>query len=204
MAEAILIACPECNKKLRTPANLQGKKIRCKSCSHVFIAKAMSDGAGKSHDNVMKAPNPDYEVDKNPYAVVEDSFAIRCPHCAGEMESENATVCLHCGYDRTVRERHKIIATYETTGMDYFMWLLPGIVCAVTVLLMIGFIVFLITSLRGVLDSYKGEEPWWAFGLRAMQLWGTIFSLFVIFFCGRFAIRRLIFNPVPPERIKSK
>jgi hypothetical protein len=203
MAEAILIACPECNKKLRTPANLQGKKIRCKSCSHVFIAKAMSGGgAQKGYDNVMKAPNPDFEVDKNPYAVVEDSFAIRCPHCAGEMESADATICLHCGYDRTIRERHKVVETYETTGMDYFMWLLPGIVCAVTVLVLIGFIVFLITSLAGVVEANKDE--WWAFAPRAMSLWGTIFSLFIIFFCGRFAIRRLIFNPVPPERVKSK
>jgi hypothetical protein len=204
MAEAILIACPECNKKLRTPAHLKGKKIRCKSCSHVFIAKAVGEGGAKANEGVEKAPNPDYEVDHNPYAVQDMSFAVRCPHCAGEMESDDATICLHCGYDRTKRERHNIVATYETTGMDYFLWLLPGIACAITVLLLLGFIVFLITALRGVLDSYKGEEPWWAFGLRAMQLWGSIFSLFIIFFCGRFAIRRLIFNPVPPERIKSK
>jgi hypothetical protein len=197
MAEAILIACPECNKKLRTPAHLQGKKIRCKSCSHVFIAKAI-----QQTENVIKAPNPEYEADYKPYDVLDTTFAVRCPHCAGEMESDDATICLHCGYDRTKRERHNVVATYETTGMDYFLWLLPGIVCAIMVLAMIGFIVFLVTALAGVVEANK--DAWWAFAPRAMSVWGTIFSLFVIFFCGRFAIRRLIFNPVPQERIKSK
>jgi hypothetical protein len=199
MAEAILIACPQCNKKLRTPANLQGKKIRCKSCGHVFIAKAVRGDS----DNIQKAPNPDYEADYNPYTVLDTSFAVRCPHCAGEMESEDATICLHCGYDRTKRERHNVVQTYETTGMDYFLWLLPGIVCAIMVLVLIGFIVFLVTALAGVLEANK-DSAWAALGLRVIQLWGSIIGLFIIFFCGRFAIRRLIFNPVPPERIKSK
>jgi ribosomal protein L37E len=206
MAEAILIACPQCNKKLRTPPHLQGKKIRCKSCGHAFTAKAIVDSGkgakGKNTDGVQTAPNMDFVADHNPYAVVVDSLAVRCPHCAAEMESDDAKICLHCGYDTTQRERHKVIQTYETTGLDYFLWLLPGIASAITVLAMIGFIVFLILSLKQVVEDNK--EAWWVFSLKAMQLWGTIFSLFVIFFCGRFAIRRLIFHPVPPERIKAK
>jgi hypothetical protein len=36
-----------------------------------------------------------------------------------------------------------------------------------------------------------------------MQVWGTVFALFIIFFTGKFAIKRLIFNPKPPERLKT-
>jgi hypothetical protein len=207
MADAILIACPECHKTLRTPAHLQGKKIRCKACGHAFTARARGqaddDDAAPAKGKkgaANKGPNPDYEADYNPYAVVETSFAARCPHCAAELESENAVICIHCGYNLQERERHKTVKTYETTGMDYFLWLLPGIICAIMVLAGAGFIVFLVLWLKEIVDANK--EAWWVFGLKAMQVWGSVFSLFVMFFCGRFAIKRLIFHPVPPERVK--
>lgn len=209
MADTILIACPDCNKRLRTPSHLQGKKIRCKACGHTFTAKMVDGGdegpeaarvQSKTKGGGSKAPNRDFVADHNPYAVVETGLAHRCPHCAGEMESEDARICLHCGYDTWARERHQTKLTYETTGMDYFMWLLPGIACAIAVLAMIGFIVFLILSLKEVVEDNK--DAWWAFAPKAMQVWGTVVSLFIIFFAGKFAIKRLIFNPVPPERTK--
>lgn len=211
MADAILIACPECSKQLRTPSHLQGKKIRCKACGHTFTAKAgggRDDESGpalaraKTKGDGSKGPHPDYEADNNPYAVVDTGLSVRCPHCAGEMESEDAVICLHCGYNRQQRERHQTKKTYETTGMDYFMWLLPGIACAISVLAMIGFIVFLILSLKPIVEENK--EAWWAFAPKILQVWGTIFSLSVIFFTAKFAIKRLIFNPIPPEREKKK
>jgi len=208
MAEAILIACPECNKQLRMPAHLQGKKIRCKACGHTFTARAndkdeevgpVAPAKGKKAA-AGKSPHPDFERDDTPYTVLDTDLAIRCPHCAAEMESEEAVVCIHCGYNRLDRERHKTKKTYETTGMDYFLWLLPGIVCALVVLAGAGFIVFLILGLKDVVEANK--EAWWVFGLKAMQVWGTVISLFIMFFSGRFAIKRLIFHPVPPEKEK--
>ena len=206
MADSILISCPECHKQLRTPAHLQGKKIRCKACGHAFTARARSDredddAPAKGKKAIAKkGPNPDYEADYNPYAVVETSFAARCPHCAAELESENAVICIECGYNLQERERQKTVKTYETTGMDYFTWLLPGIVCALTVLALIGFIVFLFGWLGDIAEANK--DAWWNFGIKAMWLWGTVFALFVMFFAGRFAIKRLIFHPTPPERLK--
>jgi hypothetical protein len=35
-------------------------------------------------------------------------------------------------------------------------------------------------------------------------VWLVVVSLFIIFFCGRFAIRRLIFNYRPPENQKAE
>jgi DNA-directed RNA polymerase subunit RPC12/RpoP len=207
MADTILISCPECNKQLKTPPNLQGKKIRCKACGHTFTAKVR---AGRDEDD---APAPakskakgkggrgsDFEADLNPYVVLDNDLAYRCPHCAGEMESEDAIVCLHCGYNTHTRERHQTKKVYKTTGGDVFLWLLPGIVCALLVLALIGFIVFLFVWLGEVVEANK--EAWWVFGINAMRVWGTVLSLFIMFFTAKFAIRRLIFNPTPPEVIK--
>jgi hypothetical protein len=209
MADTVLIVCPECDKKLRMPAQLQGKRIRCKSCGHAFTARAPGTrdaeaggmpAKGKKA-GAAKSPNPDFERDENPYVVLDTEFAPRCPHCASELENAEARICLHCGYDLRERERHPTKKTYETTGSDYFLWLLPGIACALLVLMMIGFIVFLFGWLGDIAEANK--DAWWNVGIKAMWLWGTVFSLAVIFFAGRFAIKRLIFHPVPPEREKS-
>ena len=202
MAEAILISCPECSKKLRTPARLQGKKIKCKACGHIFTANPDAITAKGKKAGGKGSPHPDYEADHNPYVVLDNEGTYRCPHCAGEMESEDAIICLHCGYNTQIRERHKTRAVYQTTGMDYFMWLLPGIICALVVFAMIGAIIFLVLWLKDVVEDNK--EAWWAFAPRMMSLWGTIFCLFVIFFTGKFAIKRLIFHPSPPEREKRE
>jgi hypothetical protein len=208
MADTILLSCPKCNKQLRTPANLQGKKIRCKACGHVFLAKADSQerptqagsAKGKAKGPAKKAAQSDLEPDFNPYAVTDVDLSTRCPHCAGEMESEDAVICLHCGYNTQTRDRVQMRTTYATTGFDIFLWLLPGIVCALVFFSFIGFIIFLVLWLKDIVEANK--EAWWVFGLKAMQVWGTVFSLFIMFFCGRFAIKRLIMNPKPPERLK--
>jgi DNA-directed RNA polymerase subunit RPC12/RpoP len=40
MATTIAVSCPECHKQIKAPPDLQGKKIRCKACGHVFLVKA--------------------------------------------------------------------------------------------------------------------------------------------------------------------
>lgn len=207
MADTILISCPECNKQLRAPSNLLGKKIRCKACNHTFLARAPAGdehvpAKGKAKATAKQGPKSDLEPDFNPYAVTETDLTPRCPHCAGEMESEDAVICVHCGYNTMTRERVETRVVHETTGFDVFMWLLPGIVCALVFFAMIGFIVFLILWLKDIVEANK--EAWWVFSLKAMQVWGTVFSLFIMFFCGRFAVKRLIFNNTPPERLKHR
>src|SRR5262249_42752373 len=36
----ISITCPECSKQIIAPAEIEGKKIRCKSCGETFVARA--------------------------------------------------------------------------------------------------------------------------------------------------------------------
>ena len=128
---------------------------------------------------------------------------LRCPYCAKEMESEGQTICLNCGYNTQTRDRIEFKKTYETTGGDVFLWLLPGILCALGTLLSIGvIIVFWLLFPRWKIE-YDAE--WWSifFGLWA-RIWGSVIFLFVIFFFTRFAVIRLILNSTPPEKIKRK
>jgi DNA-directed RNA polymerase subunit M/transcription elongation factor TFIIS len=209
MANLIAFACPDCEKEIKAPAEIEGKKIRCKACGATFTAKSQSVKAAKAPKAAPAKPaeppkkqiDDDLEADPNPYGVDKLDLTPRCPHCAAEMESEDSVICLSCGYNTSTRMRVESRRIHRTTGGDIFLWLLPGIICAIMVFVMIGFIVFLFVSLGAVLEG--NENAWWAFGPRAMKLWGTIFSLFVIFFCARFAIKRLILHPKPPEREKG-
>jgi DNA-directed RNA polymerase subunit RPC12/RpoP len=214
MASTLAITCPECDKQIKAPADLEGKKIRCKDCGHVFVVQAAAAGKPKAEAKTApkKAPAPkkgakpakDDDRNPNPYTVVEESLTPRCPHCAAELESAESIVCLECGYNTHSRIRHPTVLTIEHTPVDWILWLLPGIVCVFVFFSMIGFIVFLLVWSTPIIEDAVKQEAWWAFAPRAMQLWGTIFALAIMFFTARFAIRRLIFNARPPEKLKAR
>jgi DNA-directed RNA polymerase subunit RPC12/RpoP len=207
MSATITVICPECNNEIKAPADFAGKKVRCKSCGHIFRASPSAPHgavarapAGKS----VGAPAPpvaplvadDDDADANPYGVTDASQGFRCPECANEMESPDAVVCLHCGYNTMTRERHSLKKVHETTGGDRFLWLLPGLACAGVVVFLVVFDLLYCLLVRsnqqsGVLLSF--------FASGAVKMWMCIASLFAIFFCIRFAISRLIYHPDPPE-----
>jgi hypothetical protein len=209
MANLIAFACPDCEKEIKAPAEIEGKKIRCKACGATFTARSQAVKSTKPPKSAPVKPkeppkkpvDDDLEADHNPYGIDHLDLSPRCPHCAAEMESEDAIICLSCGYNTQTRMLVESRRLHRTTGGDVFIWLLPGIICAIMVLVMIGFIVFLFVSLPDIIK--ENQNAWWAFSVRASLLWGTIFALFVIFFCARFAIKRLILHPTPPERQKG-
>jgi DNA-directed RNA polymerase subunit RPC12/RpoP len=228
MATTIAISCPKCEKQIKAPAELAGKKIRCKDCQHVFVvpvptsvkaAPAGKGGKGEKGGKPGKAPAgkgdkaakpapKKVEVDEddqeaNPYGVTTESLLPRCPYCAKELEDDSQVICLNCGYNMQTRERIQHKKTFETTGGDQFVWLLPGILCALGVLAMIGAIVVFWTLFRKLEKDY--DNDWWSifFGLWA-RIWGTVICLFIGFFLGKFAVKRLILNPTAPEKEKHK
>jgi DNA-directed RNA polymerase subunit RPC12/RpoP len=215
MATTIVITCPDCDKQIKAPADLAGKKIRCKDCQSVFVVKlgpprsaadkggkAGKAAAGKNQAATARAATDDDE-DVNSYEVHEISLLPRCPYCAKELESEEQVVCLHCGYNRHTRERVKQLKTYERTGGEIFLWLLPGIACAIAVLLLIGAVVTFWALFPRLAAEY--DSNWWSvfFNLWA-RIWGSVVCLFALFLFARFAILRLIVHPLPPEREKRK
>jgi hypothetical protein len=141
-----------------------------------------------------------------PYEMGFTDLAARCPFCAKELESADAIICLHCGYNRQSRSRAQTQRTIANTQGDKFIWRLPGILCIIGCLLCIGLIVYLWVFLSSsqsspdrVTSAEEEERTWWF----AVQVWGTIFSLFAIWFMGRFAFLRLVRSPTPPEVVKQ-
>jgi uncharacterized protein YbaR (Trm112 family) len=139
----------------------------------------------------------DDEDDPNPYGVTDVDLAPRCPHCAKEMESAEAIICLHCGYNTHSRKKADTKRIIDTTGQDQFMWLLPGILCIFGILFVVGFDVFFLFGLRGTWN-YLSEEVLHSLSV-GIRVWVVGASLFVIYKCGKFAVKRLILHPVPPE-----
>jgi hypothetical protein len=133
---------------------------------------------------------------------VDVSLAPRCPDCAEEMEEEQI-VCLNCGYNTRTREKAKTVKTFDNTFGEKFLWLLPGIACALTVLLILGFDIWYLLEIDDLLEK---EDSWyltmWAHG--GIKLWVVIMSLFGIFLAGKFAVKRLILNYSRPEVEKKK
>lgn len=212
MAAPIMIACPECQKELKVPPEVAGKKIRCKGCGHIFVAKAMSAKSApakaapgkappaKAADKPKPAAKPhldDDDEDANPYGVTDLDLAPRCPNCANEMESAEAIICLFCGYNTQTREQARTRKTHDVTGGDQFVWLLPGILCV------LGIIAWIVLDIVYCLkiDDWVDLDSWWGTALAsgAIKLWLVITSLFFIYYLGKFAVKRLIFNPNPPE-----
>ena len=213
MAEAITIACPECDKKLTVAAASVGKKIRCKACEHVFVVKAPAASkapaakpAAKAADAKKKpAPKPkppdDDEEDSKPYGITSVDTTPRCPECANELESEDAVICLTCGYNTRTRVRVESKAVEDVTGMMVFLWLLPGILCVLLVLTLLTFDIFYTIRI-----SEYVEGAWYEFISYPFFVIWIIWAPTVVVMVGAttFAVRRLILHPRPPERIKKK
>jgi hypothetical protein len=220
MATTITVTCPECQKQIKAPPEIVGKKIRCKGCEHTFIAKADSGaikpapggkgppdkGAKAPPDKagITKAPakpkdkDEDEDEDANPYGVTTLDLAPRCPNCANEMESEEAIICLHCGYNTMTRQQARTRKVHDTTGGERFLWLLPGILCVLAVLIIIGNIIGNIIYTynyvpEGEFAKYKKQ------GAVCCTLWWCIAWAWVAYKATRFAIKRLIQHPTPPE-----
>ena len=206
MAATIPITCPECKTTVKAAAAIEGKKVRCKSCSNVFVATAGKPAApAKPPANapkpapapVPKADDDDDDGDGTPYGLTNTDLTPRCPHCANELASADAKICHHCGYDVMKREQLRTRKIHDTTGGDVFVWLLPGILCAVGVILLI--VLDIVYCLK--IGDWVDTNGWIGATLasRAIKMWLCIISAFLVAGLGRFAIKRLVYDNVPPE-----
>lgn len=184
-AASISITCPQCQKQYKAPAELAGKRIRCKQCGHAFAVESPPPSARPA----------EVEEEKHSYGIQEAAeLTPRCPFCAEELPSAEAVICLKCGYNMKTRQRLQTKRVAHITFQDRFLWLLPGMVCVLLILTLIVLDILYVT--------WQPNERWaWAWlAWGGLKVWGVILSLFVIFFAARFAFRRLIREPTPPER----
>lgn len=166
--------------------------------------------ARKGPPAAANSKKPATDDEDSPYGLTFEDLSARCPECANLMESEDAKVCLYCGFNTETRERSRTRKVKEQTGLDVFLWLLPGILSALAVVLMVAWIIIhwgpLINWMG--LDPEKDKETW-IFMVVALytKIWTTVILAFLIFNAGYFAIRRLAINYKPPEieeKIKKK
>ncbi len=233
MPATITISCPECGKQLKAPANVVGKKIRCKGCDEVFVAREAVDEvdevedveeaeeAPKKKPAAKKAPakkddkkpakkdeKKDGDDEANPYGITHEDDSLRCPHCAAAMLSEEAIICVECGYNTQTREKGNTRKTIEPTGMEVFLWLLPGILHALLVICIITWLIIhwaFLGQWMGVYNTPPNTE-WYTFlDHQSMKIWFTVPLLFVLVNSTWAAILRLAINNEPPEiELKTK
>jgi len=235
MAATMAITCPRCRTPLKVPAEYVGKLIKCKNCQTPFEvmdpnapkpARAAKPVAAKSPaakptkpvDDVLAfaeepkpAPHDDDHDNPNPYGVIKESDAPRCPFCAVELDPPDTKICMHCGYDLLERRRHASRKVYDTTGGEYFMHWLPAIALILFVIILTTVNVICWLNMYGWLEGSFLErdeknqitlekeyyvKPW------CFSLWISIISAFMIFFSIRFIVRRLVFNWRPEEIVK--
>jgi hypothetical protein len=210
---------------MTVPDNLRGKKVRCKGCGGAIRvpaagvdtrvrteqaqAKATADAASMVEDDA-----------KNPYGVTETSLAPRCPHCAYELDPPDSRICLHCGYDMVRRQRQPSIVTHEHSGGDWFKWLFPGIMCVLAIFAIVGGALYyhyglpyqvlkdkeadaLLEDRLAVFQKEDTEFSAYMFH-PGIEVWFAVMGLWLIYKCGRFAVKRLILNYRPPEKVRAK
>lgn len=229
-----IISCPACKKKFKGKPELVGKKIRCPKCEHVFVVQALESPEAAPADAVKAATsapasaapaapplpgrsNPfDDEDDGKAYGVTVQDLRARCPVCANPMESEEAIVCLFCGYNTQTRQSARTIKAIEKTFKDYFLHLLPGIISVTVILLQTIFCLWLCliypfqtlenSLLALFFDSFTLRYIGYItplFDHESVRMWVVIASLFDMWALGYVAYWRLIINPFPPEKIKQ-
>jgi hypothetical protein len=165
MPATLDVSCPECGKQLKVPAELEGKKVKCKGCESVFVIKAPKAAkppakpAKPAAKPAAKSPPPppppppekspfkdDEDEDDDlapgvapkPMGVVREEDVPRCPHCAKELDPPDAVICKNCGYNNMTRVKNEMKKVIASDATDWASHLGPGIIA---LLLVIGFIV---------------------------------------------------------------
>jgi hypothetical protein len=196
---SVKVACPKCKKTIKTAEEAKGKRIRCPSCKEVFVVKEFVG---------QEEPPPEPKVDADPneaddgtaYGVRTVTLKSRCPNCANEMQSDTAVICLYCGYNTQTRTLGQTKRVVDQTGGDRSKWLLPGVICFIAAF---GLVLFQSVYVLGFAAKYRGED-WWLWNFlfsEPLFLWCTLLIAGGMWFLGRFAFRRLILEPTPPEDI---
>ena len=217
MPRTVTISCPDCDKQVKAPADIVGKKIRCKACGAAFTASEAVEELDEieeaprkkpaSKKPAAKKPEPKKEPAKKPAADDDDDVknygltgfeeGNRCPDCANEMVDDEAVICVYCGYNTVTRERKRTLKTIETTGGDVFWWLLPGILSAIGACILIAWIIIHWTVLE---EWLGGKDEWYMFITHlSMKMWFTVPELFLLYKAIFFAVMRLCINNQPPE-----
>lgn len=227
MPDTLDVTCPNCDKGLKVPAELAGKRVKCKGCQEVFTIRPPARAAGKpAAKPAAKAakpaprPAPPAEAanspfidddDARPMEVVREEDVARCPHCAKELDPPDAVVCHNCGYNNVTRQKAETKRVIAADATDWTSHLAPGIVAVLVIIGLIALDIFCLVNMRGWLEGSQLElDEKDLSGNKKMLVKPGAFStmiiaasLFVILPAIRFAIRRLVYENKPEEKVKK-
>jgi predicted Zn finger-like uncharacterized protein len=199
----LITSCPECKKQIKVPAEVAGKKIKCKACGTIFVATSTAvhpERQVKPKEPGTYKVEDDDEGDGRPYGVTDIDLAPRCPHCANELEEEDQVICLHCGYNTVTREIGKTRRIKDTTGMEWFWWLLPGILCALLFFICGAELINIVAGYIMFGEANKAEmDPMARPCYNCCVLWESVFCIWIMYLTAKYSIKRLILHPKPPE-----
>jgi hypothetical protein len=161
MPSAVEVPCPNCEKVLKVPESVFGKKIKCKDCGHPFVVKdpnapkatgpTKPGGPSKPGGGAVKAKKEEPKEDPKPapapykfqddddegakpsaLGVVDEGLDVaRCPFCAKELEPPDAVVCVHCGFNNVTRVRAESKKVWAPDANDWMKHLGPGVLALI-------------------------------------------------------------------------
>lgn len=204
MAETPIITCPECKKKFKGKSDLEGKKIKCPFCAKPFTVpgkgqKVTAGAAAPASTAPEKATTWNEEENQDPYAVTNLDIRARCPNCANLMESEEAIICLFCGYNTLTRQWGKTEKVIGITFGEHLVHLLPGLGMLTGIVLLIIGLLFMCLALPNMV-----VKTWASFlDSEAMRLWIASLVLMICWVMGMWTFKRLVLNPMPEEEKKE-
>jgi hypothetical protein len=143
--------------------------------------------------------------------VYEGEDVPRCPDCAAELDPPDAKVCKECGFNNVTRTRAEFKKTWAPTGEDYFHHLLPGVLALIGCIgLIVLDIVCLLNMRDWMTDTFLQKDDKDAQGEIAFFVKPGAFITFIwaatlmpIIGMGNFAVKRLIINNQPEEKVKK-
>ena len=217
---APVITCPACTKKFKGKDGLEGKRIKCPLCATPFVVtseqiKAGAPAGGKDggpiklQDEKTAAPSMmkhqrvswnKEDEDHTAYKLGQFDLRARCPNCANLMESEEAIICVFCGYNTQTRTWGSTVRTTSVTAGQHILHLLPG------VMFFLLLIIFVVGILMFCLDlpPYVVGSSWaWVFDHESLRMWTIGISLFFMWAFGYLTVKRLVLNPKPQELEKA-
>jgi hypothetical protein len=214
--------CPNCEKSLKIPPAVFGKKIKCKHCGHAFVVRDPDEKPAKPAKPAQPAsPPPPPPPVKKPYedddegpvniTVVEESDTARCPHCAKELDPPDAVVCIHCGFNNVTRAKAETKKVWAPSFEDWAQHLAPGITA---LSICIGLIVFNVNCILNMREWLAGsflemDEKDAAGRQRYYIAPGAFIFFFLIISipafipAAKFAYKRLVKEYRPPEKAKK-
>ena len=207
---APVITCPACTKKFKGKEGLEGKRIKCPLCATPFVVtseqikagaatQAKAGGAAQSKPVVGTHQRVTWnkeDEDSTGYKLGQFDLRARCPNCANLMESEEAVVCVFCGYNTQTRTWGATVRTMSVTGGQHFVYLLPGMMFF---LLLIIFVVGILLFCLELPPLVVGSSWMWIFDHESLRMWIIGASLFFMFAFGYLSVKRLVLYPKPQE-----